>query len=385
VKILIVAHSFAPQINGVANVVYQHAKHFTDAGNQVTVATQYDENRDFDVIDGIRIKEFAIKGGPLISNFYRGELSSYLRFLRNSQAEFDVIFFHGWQIWCTDLVIFLKRHKCLGSKLILVSHCAPSTLWNSILRIGRSILLAPYIYLVMPLLMKKFDHMVFLSDKKNGDRHRDHKYAARKFEEKICTIPNGVPDVPSNLTPSSNIIEVFKPIQSKHILLFVANYGEGKNQKLALDVFEKLSVQNKSHLVLIGSSQNSYSEELISVINEKKLGNSVSVLFGLERNDVMWMYSKSFLTLFTSKTECSPLSVLESLAFGKPVIATDVGCLSEWVGVKVCSSPDEIAAEVDALLNDHEHYVAQTRAISSSAELTSWNSVMSKYDQLLSR
>jgi glycosyltransferase involved in cell wall biosynthesis len=99
----------------------------------------------------------------------------------------------------------------------------------------------------------------------------------------------------------------------------------------------------------------------------------------------MWMYSKSFLTLFTSKTECSPLSVLESLAFGKPVIATDVGCLSEWVGVKVCSSPDEIAAEVDALLNDHEHYVAQTRAISSSAELTSWNSVMSKYDQLLSR
>lgn len=382
-KILIAAFSFSPQVNGIANVVYQHAKYFSQKGHQVTVVTGIDEKRDFEVVDNIQIQEFSVKGGPLLSNFYRGEVNKYIRFLQSAQAEFDAIFFHGWQIWVTDLVIFSKPWKRRVAKLIFVSHCAPSTQWNSIAQIGRSILLVPYIYFFMPLLMNKFDYLVFLSNKKSGDRHRDHKYAARWQKEKISTIPNGVPDVPSNLSPSPKISELYQSIQSKRILLFVANYGQGKNQKLAINVFEKLRTQSKAHLVLIGSTRNAYYDELMSVIHEKHLEHKVSVLSGLERSDVLWFYSKSYLTLFTSTTECSPLSVSESLAFAKPVVATDVGCLDEWVGVTVCNSSDHIISEVDALLDDESLYLEQKTAICTNAAVNSWDAVMRKYDKFL--
>lgn len=382
-KILIAAPSFVPQVNGVANVVYEHAKYFSQKGHQVTVVTGIDEERDFELIDNIQIKEFSVKGGPLLSNFYRGEVNRYIHFLQNAKAEFDVIFFHGWQIWITDLAIFTKPWKRRDAKLIFVSHCAPSTQWSSIAQIIRSLLLIPYIYFFMPLMMKSFDYIVFLSNKKRGDRHRDHKYAAKWHKEKIFTIPNGVPNTPSNLSPSSKTRELYQSIQSKRILLYVANYGHGKNQKLAINVYEKLRFQSKAHLIFIGSNHNAYCDELISIIREKRLEHKVSVLSGLDRNDVLWLYSRSYLTLFTSSTECSPLSVSESLAFTKPVVATNVGCLDEWAGVTVCNSPDHIINEVDALLNDELLYLKQKDAISSNAALNSWDSVMQNYDKLI--
>tara|TARA_B100001027_G_C16265793_1_gene332017 strand:+ start:2610 stop:3767 length:1158 start_codon:yes stop_codon:yes gene_type:complete len=382
-KILITSQSFSPQVGGVSQVVYQHAKHFVSEGHDVTVVTEFEELRDFDIIDGIKVKEFKVKGGPLISNFYRGEILNYFRFLKKAYEEYDIIFFHAWQIWATDLVFFLKLNNQAGAKLMLVSHCAPSTLWNSIFQIGRSILLSPYIYFFMPILMKKFDKMIFLSDKKNGDRHRDHKFAAKKFNKKICTIPNGIPDVPEKISPSAKIHDLYLSIKNKKILLFVANFVEGKNQKLAIEIYENLSAQSESHLLLIGNSRNTYYKKLISIVKEKNLEKEISVLHDINRRDIFWLYSKSYLTLFTSKTECSPLAVLESLAFGKPVVATDVGCLSEWEGVSVCYSPKEITGEVDALLKNHNYYTKQQMLISQNKDLNSWKEVMKKYSQLL--
>jgi glycosyltransferase involved in cell wall biosynthesis len=384
-KILIAAFSFSPEVNGVANVSYEHAKYFLAKGHDVTIVTQYNEKREFTEFKNIKIVEFKIKGGPLVTNFYRGENIKYINYLNKAKDDYDLLFFHGWQIWTTDLFLFTKRSKHKQSKSIFISHCSPSIKWSSFLDVCRSCLLIPYVYLIMPLLMKKFEHLIFLSDKKHGDRHQDYKYAFSKFMNKTHIIPNGIPDIPSKISPSQEISELFKSITGKKIALYVANYDQIKDQKRAVDVIKNLKMKSEVHLVFIGSNCNRYCKELILLIKKQGLDNKISVLFNVKRSDVLWFYSKSYITLFTSRTECCPLAVLESLAFNKPVVSTDVGCLNQWEGISICKTTSMLALETDLLLEDKKHYDYQKERIISSNKNNTWSSVMKGYDQFLSK
>lgn len=382
-RILIASFSFYPSIDGVANVVYQHAKHFLKQGHDVTVVTQGAANRKDKSHENVNIIEFDVRGGPLVSNFYRGECRKYITFLNDAHTNYDVVFFHAWQIWSTDLFLFSKSKTDITAKTIFVSHCAPSMKWTSVLDIGRTILLKPYLWFAMPRLMKKFDRLVFLSSKKTGDRHQDYKKASISYPNKVEVIPNGLPDIPSIVGQSSIVKEIEKKTKNKKIILYVANYVRGKNQLRAIEVFRELQYRSDAHLVLIGSSCNRYCRKLISHVRFKQLEDKVSILFEVGRKDVLSLYSLSYLTLFTSKTECCPLSVLESLAYKKPVVSTDVGCLSEFPGVRVSHSNSELVRNTDLLLCNDQYYLDTQRAIDNSQDLMSWSSVMKSYDRLL--
>jgi glycosyltransferase involved in cell wall biosynthesis len=139
------------------------------------------------------------------------------------------------------------------------------------------------------------------------------------------------------------------------------------------------------HLIFIGSTCNKYCQELISKIKSEGLENKITVLFNLVRDDILWLYSKSYMTLFTSKTECCPLAVLESLAFHKPVVSTDVGCLNQWEGVNICKTNSELSTCMDSLLENEDHYNHQKALIMSSSKNNKWPAVMRGYNQFLSK
>ena len=61
----------------------EHAKHFETEGHQVTIVTSLDRERSFTSIQNIEIIEFDVKGGPLLFNLYRGEVSKYIAFLNS--------------------------------------------------------------------------------------------------------------------------------------------------------------------------------------------------------------------------------------------------------------------------------------------------------------
>jgi len=383
VRILICAFSFYPSVNGVANVVYEHAKNFIKEGHAVTVATQADISRVDKSFENINIVEFDIRGGPLLTNFYRGEIRDYLDFLNSAYFNYDVIFFHGWQIWSTDLFLFSKSKSVTSAKTIFVSHCSPSMRWRSGFEIIRTLLLLPYVWFVMPRLMRKFDQLVFLSSKKSGDRHQDYKKASIICPAKINVIPNGLPSVLPVAEGSFNCSEMKGLTKDKKIILYVANYDKSKDQLRTIKVFEKLNNLSNAHLVLIGSSCNRYCKRLIAYVHHKKLTGKVSILFERERSEVLALYAASYMTLFTSRTECCPLAVLESLAFRKPVISTDVGCLTEYSGVLVSSSDSGLVRNADLLLGDEQYYRKTQTAIDESKELMSWATVMEGYARLL--
>ncbi|MDC0904069.1 glycosyltransferase family 4 protein [Candidatus Thioglobus sp.] len=382
-KILISSFSFHPNVNGISNVTIEHAKYFLSKGHEVTVVTSYDQDRSFKNINGIEILEFKLKGSPLLYNFYRGEIFKYISFLKHAIYEYDLIYFHGWQVWATDLFLFVKS-KQSSAKVVMVSHCSPITTWSTIPELVRAFLILPYRALVMPILMKKFNGLVFLSDKVDGDRQWDYRYALKKhLNNKIHIIPNGMPKIDEHLNISDTCALFMKKIGNAKILLYVANYDRVKNQKLAIEVLSRINTTTNHHLVFIGSDFNKHSDNLLKIIKNKKLENRVSVLSNLSRKEVLSFFSISYMTLFTSNSECYPLSVLESLAYKKPVVATDIGCISRIPSIMVSNNISLLTEEVELLLDNNSYYSSKVKEISGKNKLPTWPETMKNYDNFM--
>jgi len=61
-KILHTVESYLPSRHGMQEVVTQLSEKLVLMGHDVTVATSYDENRKSNIINGVKIADFNIKG-----------------------------------------------------------------------------------------------------------------------------------------------------------------------------------------------------------------------------------------------------------------------------------------------------------------------------------
>ena len=369
---------FPPEVNGVSLVVEKHALGFVKRGHQVTIVTSLLNSQAPRNVLGINIIEFPVKGGPLPNNFYKGSLVKYILYIRRSVKEYDVVFFHCWQIWSTDLLIF-QRKKKIDARIIMVSHCSPRVNFSSFLESFRSLILMAYRRIFLPILIRKFDDIVFLSDKASGDIQWDYRYTLEKYKEKVHIIPNGMDNFIDHIGPNIGI-----NVNQKRKFLYVANYDRIKNQKLALEVFIEVNkmVKNVS-LVFVGSVENRISNELKFIISRNNLSDRVEVLSGLSRSEIQYLYSKSFVTLFTSKTECLPMSVLESIYHKKPVISTNVGSIEQIPGVVICKTKEELICKAQLMLGNEEYYNNKVRDISIQSHKFMWHCILDRYEEMI--
>jgi len=86
-------------------------------------------------------------------------------------------------------------------------------------------------------------------------------------------------------------------------------------------------------ICLIGAASNESSSDIKTMIETENLGNRVKIVGEIPRRDVLIMLSESDVYLFPSKSEGFPLSVLEAMAVGLPVVASDVGAIPEMIDV----------------------------------------------------
>lgn len=98
-----------------------------------------------------------------------------------------------------------------------------------------------------------------------------------------------------------------------------------KNIELMLDVLGNLENKNSDiHLVLMGVGF--HSPNLLEVkrkIEKCNLQNNITLLEWTTREDVFNIINNSLLYISTARYEGLPYSIIESLALGKPIIATD--------------------------------------------------------------
>lgn len=112
------------------------------------------------------------------------------------------------------------------------------------------------------------------------------------------------------------------------IILNIANFKPGKNHRLLISAFEKVTkIFSNVYLFLIGEGKSKPFVEKTS--RDKKLSDKVRFL-GLREDIPEWLSAADIFVL-SSDWEGLPMVVLEAMASGKPVIVTAVGGIPELI------------------------------------------------------
>jgi glycosyltransferase involved in cell wall biosynthesis len=135
---------------------------------------------------------------------------------------------------------------------------------------------------------------------------------------RLVTVHNGMPDVPAELRAD--------PARSPARLVMVARYGAQKDHPTLLRALAGLR-HHRWALDLIGDGP--LMEQTTSLAAELGLKDRVSFLG--QRNDVDRILAESQISLLITNWEGFPLSILEAMRAGLPVVASSVGGVAESV------------------------------------------------------
>jgi glycosyltransferase involved in cell wall biosynthesis len=173
-------------------------------------------------------------------------------------------------------------------------------------------------------------------------------------EQRIVTIANGV-----------DVVEAFDPSRVERnearrsligesgglLLLWIGRLGAEKRPAAFLDIVETLARQRDVKGLIVGDGP--LAEKVRGQVLARNLSGIVKLLGAVKQGaPVAVAYAAADMLVLTSEVEGMPLVVLEALAMGCPVAATDVGDVSKAVqpgknGVLVDASiPTELAKHI---------------------------------------
>ena len=129
----------------------------------------------------------------------------------------------------------------------------------------------------------------------------------------------------------NNGVDVNRFYREKHdgfAFINVATQDENKNQSILLKTFKKIHMLHpNTKLYLIGDGP--CHSQLIELRHELKLDDVVDIPGSIGNPEVY--YAKADVYVQTSHREAMPLSILEAISAGLPIISTDVGGIKDVV------------------------------------------------------
>lgn len=164
--------------------------------------------------------------------------------------------------------------------------------------------------------------------------------------DKIVAVQNGVPDVEAALLATPE-----KPIPK---MIMIARFQEQKNHKALIEALNELKDLDWE-LELVGGDGGKQAgvEELIQ---QYGLGDKINILG--HKNNIKELISKSQIFVLSTNWEGFPLTTLEAMRAKLPVVATNVGGVSEAIdqgktGFAI-NSQDELLEALRKLITDAE-------------------------------
>jgi len=193
----------------------------------------------------------------------------------------------------------------------------------------------------------------------------------------------------SNIVVIPNSIQIenypFKPRQVNKIdLLWVRSFSKLYNPKLAVDVLFQLKKQNiEASLCMVGPDNDGSLE--ITKAYAEKLGVSVKFTGKLSKTEWIALSKDYNLFINTTNFDNTPVSVIEVMALGLPIVSTNVGGLpflieNENEGLLV--NPDNPEAFVKAILrykNETDFCQSVIKQARIKAETFNWNQVKQQW------
>jgi glycosyltransferase involved in cell wall biosynthesis len=370
-RVLHTAHSYTPDVSGVAEVVGQISKRLASRGHEVHVATRGNKKLPREeFLSGVHIHRFDVSGNAVIG--IKGELDRYQHFVKSSS--WDILAMHCAQIWSSDALFPILDE--IKAKKIFVGHGFSEFLNPKYKRYFRDLAHT----------LTKTNAMIALSD---------------LLEEKSFCRDNGFPDpliIPNGVDlaqwnePSRGLRELWG-IGHSPWLLSISNHSPVKGHPALFDVAKQVRRNNKDVVTTIIGGYYAAEKSGLGRFGIKggcwyrcrisaDLSGDVNLRWSVPREAVISAVQEADVILITSLREASPLVVLESAAAGTPWVAFNVGCVRENMGGIVVDSPKEMADTIIKLLSDPEERLALGKIGRKYVEQRhDWESVVSLYEK----
>jgi glycosyltransferase involved in cell wall biosynthesis len=171
----------------------------------------------------------------------------------------------------------------------------------------------------------------------------------------IRTVHHGVPNYAALPRISPDLMWSDLQLDDSPVLVMVARFMPAKGHDVALRALASIAHKPWT-LVLAGSLDTPYAKEMLLLAAE--LGIEKRVRFAGHRDDVVNIYACADILLAPSRREALSLTLLEAAAFSIPIVATDVGGISEAVvngvtGLLVASEDSDAFAQAISSLLDN--------------------------------
>jgi len=148
-------------------------------------------------------------------------------------------------------------------------------------------------------------------------------------ESKINVIPNGVEICPPS---EEDISESIIPWNSPYILS-ISHFYRYKNYERLIEAYSLLPQQHQERfpLIIIGNPYDvDYFAEVNDLISRLGLVGRVSIIQGMDRTQLDRFYRNASLFVFPSLIENSPNILLEAMAYGLPIVASNFEPMPEF-------------------------------------------------------
>jgi len=316
-------------VGGTARYITQLANELPKHGIETFVATGFVQGAEVEdesaqSIDLIRIKSMGRSIMPIKDHFARMQLDKII-----AQVKPDIIHTHTFK---AGYVVRMKKQP------VPVIHTFHGHLLDDPEFSGFK---SRVIIEVERMLAKRSSRLVTVG-RRVGDELLEQRIGSK---DQYVNIPPGV--VALNVTPKTEALRNLNlPDDGKPIVGWIARVTGVKNPMLALEVADAMP---DTHFVLAGGG------DLLEKVKTAAPSN-VSVVGWAKAEDV---FGASEIILSTSENEGMPVALIEAQLAGKPVVATDVGSVSEVIlnhetGIVTNKNAGSIALALESLLLDKQ-------------------------------
>lgn len=333
-KAIILSPSIFPNLCGMSVAANYHAYSLSDLGYKVEIIgpipNENENNKDY----LFKNLGFNVSGGTHFYNKLKGDVKSVIRYIEKKEPELLLI--EGWFSWGNSLIL-QHDFKC---KIILFSHGTSQNYYNlfSPTLLIKSIFQRLTEKNIILKTIKVVDGFFVLWNNANNRRFNDLKLIRSNKKEIFCW-PN-----------QSKFSKKVEKSETKY-LINVGKMDVNKNQRELIHLLSKLPTKYK--LRLCYPSENKYSRDLKNLVEKKSLRHRVEFVVGKKPTDLEKYYLTSYCYTCVSRFEVQPITIVDSLKCGLPVISYDVGCVKNFTSV-IISTKKEFVKNIISLNNKNK-------------------------------
>ncbi|HEY9583965.1 MAG TPA: glycosyltransferase [Candidatus Paceibacterota bacterium] len=322
-RILIVADTYYPHVNGASYFAQRLAEYLKARGHEIAVIAPSENIHNTDkIVDGVRV--FGISSLPVF--FYSGFRFSLPLIIKSAIKrafeEFRPEIVHLQSHFTIDRAAFwIARKK--GLPMVATNHFMPENLLP-FLPLPKFI-----INWIKELAWKDFARIY----KKVGVITSPTETAAHLIDVKlgipVKAISCGIDLKRFNPKNTGEHLRALYKIPNVPILLYVGRLDKEKNLDLVIRAFRKSTDKTKVHLVIAGKG--SESDNLKKLTFDLGLKEKITFTGFVTNADLASLYALSDCVISPGTAELQSISTMEGMATGKPIIAVNAMALPELV------------------------------------------------------